>query len=206
MFRLEMADQMTSPSMLTPLPTPADDAADALVALGARREDPDPSVRRRVGASLEHLAATHPTLVLATAQRWLAEGGPHTRSVVRGALHVLSRAGDDGALRLLGFAPEVAVRVRDAAFESDHVRVTESLKIRARVVSQETRRVAVSIDIVVDDYRPVVVSTRRLDPLETFDLRLVLPMRSDAARPGPHTLTIRINGRVDATLDFTVVM
>jgi hypothetical protein len=201
-----MANPRTEASMVTPLPTLVDDTADTLVALGGLREDPDPAVRRDVAATLEGLAHTHPTLVLATAQRWLAEGGPHTWAVVRGALHVLSRAGDDGALRLLGFAPEVAVRVRDAVLESDHVRVTESLKIRARVVSSETRRVSVSIDVVVDDYRPMVVSTRRLDPLETFDLRLVLPMRPHAARPGPHTLTIRINGRIEATIDFTVVM
>lgn len=190
----------------TSLPSPAEDATDALVALGRLREDPDPAVRREVAEALEALARTHPTVVLATAQRWLAEGGTHTRTVVGAALRILSRSGDDGARRLLGFAPEVAVRVRDVILESDHVRVTESLKIRARVVSAETRRVAVSIDIVVDDYRPIVVSTRRLDPLETQDLRLVLPIRSDVARAGPHTLTIRINGRIDATLDFTVVM
>ena len=105
-----------------------------------------------------------------------------------------------------GFAPEVAVRVRDVVIESDHVRTGEALRIRARVVSAETRRVAVSIDAAVDDLRPIVVSTRRLDPLETLDLRLLLPLRSDAARPGPHTLSIHVNGRLDAEVDFTVVM
>jgi hypothetical protein len=98
------------------------------------------------------------------------------------------------------------VRVRDAVLESDHVRVGESLRLRARVVSAETRRVSVSIDSTVDDLRPTVVTTRRLDPLETVDLRLVLPLRSDAARPGPHTLSLHVNGRLDAELPFTVVM
>ena len=186
--------------------TPLDDTADTLVALAARREDPDPAVRRDVAETLETLARTRPTVVLATAQRWLAEGGPHTRSVVRAALQVLARTGDDGARRLLGFAPEVAVRVRDAVLESDHVRAGESLRLRARVVSAETRRVAVSIDTTVDDLRPIVVTTRRLDPLETVDLRLVLPLRSDAARPGRHGIAVHVNGRLDAELPFTVVM
>jgi hypothetical protein len=176
------------------------------VALARRREDPDPEVRRHVAETLETLARTRPTVVLATVQRWLAEGGPHTQTVVRPALHVLSRNGDDGARRLLGFAPEVAVRVRDVVIESDHVRTGEALRIRARVVSAETRRVAVSIDAAVDDLRPIIVNTRRLDPLETLDLRLLLPLRSDAARPGPHTLSIHVNGRLDAEVDFTVVM
>jgi hypothetical protein len=205
-----MADQMTTSSlpslMPTPRPSPADDTADTLVALARRREDPDPAVRRGVAETLEALARTRPTLVLATVQRWLVEGGPHTHTVVRGALQVLARTGDDGARRLLGFAPEVAVRVRDVVIESDHVRTGEALRIRARVVSAETRRVAVSIDAAVDDLRPIIVNTRRLDPLETVDLRLLLPLRSDAARPGPHTLSIHVNGRLDAEVPFTVVM
>jgi hypothetical protein len=159
-----MADQVHTALMPTPLPTPADDTADTLIALARRREDPDPEVRRDVAETLESLARTRPTVVLATVQRWLAEGGPHTQTVVRPALHVLSRNGDDGARRLLGFAPEVAVRVRDVVIESDHVRTGEALRIRARVVSAETRRVAVSIDAAVDDLRPIIVNTRRLDP------------------------------------------
>jgi hypothetical protein len=202
MVALFMADQMTT----TSLPSPAEDATDALVALGRLREHPDPTVRREVAEALEALARTHPTVVLATAQRWLAEGGTHTRTVVGAALRILSRSGDDGARRLLGFAPEVAVRVRDVILESDHVRVTESLKIRARVVSAETRKVAVAIDAAIDGGRPIVVTSRRIGALESVDVRLVLPLRSDAARPGRHTLTIRINGRIDSITDFTVVM
>ena len=98
-----MADQMTAASMQTPLPTPTDDVADTLVALGGLREDPDPAVRRDVAETLEALARTQPTLVLATVQRWLAEGGPHTTAVVRTARCArLARSGDDGARRLLG--------------------------------------------------------------------------------------------------------
>jgi hypothetical protein len=202
MVPLDMADPMTA----TPLPTPADDTAETLVALGRVREDPDPAVRRTVAEALETLARSRPTVALATAQRWLAEGGAHTPAVVRGALQVLSRNGDDGARRLLGFAPEVAVRARDIVLESDHVRVGESLRIRGRLVSAETRRVAVSIDVGIDDSRPIIVSSRHLDPLETVDVRFVLPLRSDAARPGRHTLAMRVNGRLDAVVDFTVVM
>jgi hypothetical protein len=197
-----MADPMT----MTPVPIPADDATETLLALSRRREDADPAVRRDVAETLETLARTRPTVVLATIQRWVAEGGPHTRSVVRAALQVLSRNGDDGARRLLGFAPEVAVRVRDAVLESDHLRTAESLHLRARLVSAETRRVAVSIDAAVDDLRPIFVSTRRLDPLETVDLRLVLPLRGDSARPGAHTLSVHVNNRLDAELDYTVVI
>ena len=201
-----MANPMSASSTPTPITSPPDDAPDTLVALARLREDPDPAVRREVAETLDALSRTSPTVVLATVQRWLAEGGPHTRAVVRPALQVLARTGDDAARRLLGFAPEVAVRVRDVVLESDHVRAGEALRIRARVVSAETRRVAVSVDVVVDDCRPVVVTTRRLDPLETQHVRLVLPLRSDAARPGPHTLSIRVNGRLDAELAFTVVM
>ena len=180
-----MADQVTHRSHGDPAPdSRRRRTADTLVALARRREDPDPEVRRGVAETLETLARTRPTVVLATVQRWLAEGGPHTQTVVRPALHVLARNGDDGARRLLGFAPEVAVRVRDVVIESDHVRTGEALRIRARVVSAETRRVAVSIDAAVDDLRPIIVNTRRLDPLETLDLRLLLPLRSGRRGPG----------------------
>lgn len=192
--------------MATPISMPADNTAETLIALARLREDPDPAMRRDVAETLEALARTHPTVVLATAQRWLAEGGPHTRSVVRRALRALARSGDDGASRLLGFAPEVAVRVRDVALDSDHVRAGEALKLAVRVVSAETRRVAVSIDAFVDGARPIIVTSRWIGALESIDMRFVVPLRSDAARPGPHTLTIRINQRTDAVVDFTVVM
>jgi hypothetical protein len=210
MVYVGMSDQMAPSTMSTPVPTPpstlVDDTPDTLIALSRLREDPDAAVRRSVAESLETLARTRPTVVLATAQRWLAEGGPHTRTVVRAALQVLSRNGDDMARRLLGFAPEVAVRVRDVVIESDHVRVGESLRVRAKLVSAETRRAAVSIDVGIDDCRPTVVTNRHLDPLETVDIRLVLPLRSDAARPGPHTLAVRVNGRLETEVTFTVVM
>jgi hypothetical protein len=98
------------------------------------------------------------------------------------------------------------VRVRDVALESQHVRTGEPLRIQARLVSAETRKVAVAIDAAVDGGRPIVVMSRRIGALESVDVRLVLPLRSDAARPGPHTLTIRCNGRIEAAVEFTVVM
>ncbi len=190
----------------TPIPARPDDTAATLLALARRREDPDPEIRRDVAEQLEGLARTCPTVVLATVQRWLAEGGPHTRAVVRGALTSLSRAGDDGARRLLGFAPEVAVRVRDVVLESDHVRTGEPVRIRGWIVSSETRPVSVSIDATIDGARPVFVSTRHLAALESVDLRVVLPRRADAARPGPHTVAIHCNGRLEATADFAAIL
>jgi hypothetical protein len=201
-----MTNEAITSAMPTPSPTPTDDIADALIALGGLREDPDPAVRADVAETLEEHARTQPTLVLATVQRWLAEGGPHVRAVVRPAVRALARNGDDAARRLLGFAPEVAVRVRDVVLESDHVRRGETLRFRARLVSAETQAVPVSIDAAVDGARPIVVTTQRIGALETIELRLVAPLRSDGARPGPHTLTIRINGRIEATVDFVVVM
>src|SRR5436309_179224 len=105
-----------------PLSLPATDTlVPALLALDAAREDPDAGVRRRVAHELAALARTHPTLALSTAQRWLAEGGRYTTTVVRRGLRPLVEARDATALRLAGYTPECGVRVRDLVLESPAV-------------------------------------------------------------------------------------
>ena len=50
------------------------------------------------------------------------------------------------------------------------------------------------------------MTSRRIGALESVELQLVLPLRSDAARPGRHTLAIRCNGRVETVVTFTVIL
>jgi hypothetical protein len=200
---------MTALARTEPDPTPA------VLALDAEREHDDARVRRRVAQGLAAIAVSHPTLALATAQRWLAEGGEHTLSVVRRGLRPLIEARDATALRLAGFAPETAARVRRLTLDTATVALGEHVRFSCRVVSAETRPAAVLVEYTVArlvDTSEVPVAhgrlaCRTLGPLTDAELSRAhrLPGRPSARwQPGPHVVYVSVNGRRDATAKFTV--
>jgi hypothetical protein len=194
---------------------PPDDVATVLE-LDRRRHDPDAAVRRRVAHDLAALARRQPTLALSTAQRWLAEGGPHTTSIVRRGLRPLVDDRDDTALRLAGYSPAAAVRVVDLVVDDDPpLAFGARLRFGARVVSSETRAAPVMVEYRIEHRNergePQAdggrLLTRVLDPLTDFAVRRAhrLPRRPNASWvAGPARLVLRVNGRDDAATTFTL--
>jgi hypothetical protein len=191
------------------------DPTPVVLALDAEREHPDARVRRRVAQGLATLATSHPTLALSTAQRWLAEGGAHTTSVVRRGLRPLIEARDPTALRLAGFAPECAVRVQGLVVDPPDVALGEHVRFACRVVSADTRAAPVLVEyqiarLVGTNEVPVArgrLACRTVGPLcdATLSRAHRVPHRASPKwQPGPHVVIVSINGRRDATAKFTL--
>jgi hypothetical protein len=185
--------------------------------LDTARHDGEDAVRRRVGDSLAQIARSRPTLALATAQRWLAEGGRYTLPIVRRGLRPLIEQRNDTAMRLAGFAPEAAVRARDLRLADDLVAFGEELRFTFSVVSSETRPTPILVEYhITEPHRadsPVVargrLACRSLWPLATveFSHARILPTRNTRVwRAGPHTIEVFVNGRCDATASFVVTV
>jgi len=196
--------------------TAVTDPISEILDLDSMRDDERAAVRRRVSERLAALARTHPTLALATAQRWLAEGGRYTESVVRRGLKPLVDARDDTALRLAGYSPSAAARVVDLWIDEHPAPAFGGhLRFSARVVSAETRAVPALVEYRIEhrngegELRSARgrMMARVLDPLTDTTLRRAhrLPRRPSLEWvAGPASLVVAINARDDATLAFTL--
>lgn len=91
-------------------------------------DDPAETVRRSVANSLNDISKDHADLAVEVARRWWERDTKETKWVVRHALRGLVKAGDEGALGVLGFGPpEVEVVLFDVAPE--RVRFGDALQI-----------------------------------------------------------------------------
>ncbi len=187
-----------------------------ILELDRSRVDPRATVRRRAAQRLPRLAADHPTLALATAQRWIAEGGDHTETVVRRGLRPLIDQRDPTALRLAGWSPSVAVRVVGLALADDPAPAFGGrLRFEARVVSAETHAVPVLVEHHLEhrdaNGAPRVGSgrliARTLEPFTDQHVARSLRLPSQPSHgwaPGPAGLTLTVNGRIAAAATFVL--
>lgn len=184
--------------------------------LDQRRTSDSAAVRRDVSRALATLSVQRPTLAVATAQRWLAEGGPHTTSVVQRGLRPLVLARDDTALRLAGYSPAAAVRVVDLEIDVSPVPAFGGgLRFSARVVSATLQPAPALVEYRIEhraaagELRHATgrLLARTVDPLADVGVRRThrLP-RQPSSRwiVGPCRLIVTINGRDDATATFTL--
>jgi hypothetical protein len=193
----------------------ATDATALVLELDRRRTSDSAAVRRDVSRALANLSVQQPTLAVATAHRWLAEGGPHTHSVVRRGLRPLVLARDDTALRLAGYSPAAPVRVVDLEIDAERTPAFGGeLVFSARVVSATLQPAPVLVEYRVEhrassgELRRAAgrLLSRTLDPLADVSVRRThrLPRQpSSRWSEGPCRLVVTINGRDDATATFT---
>lgn len=192
------------------------DATALVLDLDRRRSSDSPAVRRDVSRALAKLAVRQPTLALSTAQRWLAEGGNHTNSVVQRGLRPLVLARDDTALRLAGYSPAAAVRVVDLELDREQAPAFGGgLHFTARVVSATLQPAPVLVEYRIE-HRASAGELRRangrllartVDPLADVSVRRMhrLPRHpSSRWTAGGCRLVVTINGRDDATATFTL--
>ncbi|MCB9524953.1 MAG: DNA alkylation repair protein [Myxococcales bacterium] len=190
------------------------DPEPGLALLAGLKDDPSEYVRRSVANHLNDVARTHPARVCEVAAQWLVGATAERQKVVRHALRGLLRAADPGALRLLGFDPDVAVRVLDLAVPAA-ARLGARMPFTFTVVHEGESGSPVILDYVLE--RPLArgkrgekvfrIAQRNLAPGQRVDYAThhdfkAVTTRTD--RPGDYGLTLRVNGRRAARASFTV--
>lgn len=190
-----------------------DDPAPVIALLDGLHDDRIEIVRRSVANNLNDIAKDHPALAVATAARWVDDGGDRSRDTVRRGLRTLVKHGDADALSLLGFAGGTAVRVESASITPAQPRIGEKARLAIDLVSHE----AVATRLVVD-FALVRVLARggigrkvfkltecELAPGARVHLEKTFDFRQRTTRTyfdGPHAFVILVNGREAGTVDF----
>ncbi|MGW2154421.1 DNA alkylation repair protein [Nonomuraea sp. NPDC001699] len=186
--------------LMTPGPT--------LPLLDLLRDDPSEYVRRSVANHVNDLAKDHPDTALAVLARWRAGGGSHVERVVRHAARGLLRAGHPEALELLGATPGNG-SARALVLESDTVAVGGRLTFTVTVTAGAPGPLLLKYAVRRAGSRRVFHLGERVAAAEgaAFTLRKSHSFRPVTTRnepPGPRELDVIVNGRVAATVPFTL--
>lgn len=172
--------------------------------LDALYRDTSDFVRRSVANHLNDLSRDHPEIAVATARRWLEHPDENTDGVVRRGLRTLVKAGDLGALELLGFA-QAALEVTGPVLSSTRIAFGGSVGFTASIRNVDTGPARLSIDYTVHHRKAngrqtgktFKLAMRTLEPGEEVDVTREHSFRQITTRryyPGAHAIEVRING------------
>lgn len=177
--------------------------------LDALRDDPSEYVRRSVANHVNDLAKEHPEFAVGLLARWRGEGGSHVEAVLRHALRGLLRAGDTGALALVGAVPGNGTVERLEIAEPE-VPVGGRLRFTVALSAGEPGPLVLKYVLRRDGSRRTfhlgnrraVAAGERFTVAKSHSYRPVTTRREP---PGPRVLEVVVNGEVRASASFKVV-
>ena len=193
-----------------------DDPAPIIPVLDRLYADTSLYVRTSVANNLNDIARSHPSLAVATAERWLAETpSPEVTWVAERGLRGLIKQGDPAALAAVGFASTDNIQLVSASFPP-HVAVGEKAELTARVVNVSDAPRDILVDYRVhflkknDTRRPTIFRLGRLTlaPGEERDLTKRHPFTVTSTRvlyPGTHAISVVVNGVEGEPIPFELV-
>ncbi len=174
------------------------------------------AVTRSVANHLNDISKTRPDLVLARLAQWrerAVQDAGELGWIERHALRTLIRQGDRAALAYLGFRRDAKLAVT-LALRTPRVVIGEMLDFEVRIDAPD--RTPVLVDYRIGFHRPGKGSVQKVFKLRQGSAGPGAPlivtkrhrMRGDATtfrlHPGPHCLTLQVNGADRATATFDV--
>ncbi|MCW8098241.1 DNA alkylation repair protein [Streptomyces tauricus] len=180
--------------------------------LDALYRDESEYVRRSVANHLNDLSRDHPDIVVAAARRWLENPGATTERLVRHGLRTLVKRGHPGALELLGFPP-ATLEVEGPRLDHAVVPFGGTVRFTASIRNTGDVQARLTIDYVVHHRKAnggqtgktFKLTTRTLAPDERIDIareHSFRPITTRRYHPGPHAVSLQINGVATARADF----
>jgi len=190
------------------------DARWAMAVLDTLFADPSEYVRRSVANHLNDIAHVDPEFAVAVAYRWASLPGPHNLRTAQHAMRTLTKRGHPAAIALMGGNHEAEVVVKSLTVSPASLRIGAVATLALTVVSAED----VALKVVVD-YRVDYVGAKGSNPRTFKWCTLDLAPRGTATlqkrqhfrdvsirthRPGPHTVTVLVNGKAAASVVVTL--
>lgn len=183
-----------------------DDPHPVLEILEPLRSDPSEYVRKSVANHLNDIARDHPEIALATAVRWSRESPTdETAWIVKHALRVLVKKGDQRALALLGATGGEHITVHGLRLWPRDLQLPGTVALQVDLENTDTARHSVAVDYVVHHVRKNGRTIPKVFKLATVDLgpgerrtleksHAVREVTTRAYYPGEHVVDIQVNG------------
>ena len=179
------------------------------------KDDPIEYVRRSVANNLNDIAKDHPELVVDVARRWWSDGDTNRRRLIRHGLRTLIKAGDLGALDVLGFGPASPTTISQTRIDPAAVAIGEKVKIEVEVHNPSRKPAGALVDLRVHFVKangttsPKVFKGAELNLQagETGMVRKSISVAQHSTRthyPGEHLVEIMINGATEPAGSFTL--
>lgn len=184
-----------------------DDPAPVLELLELLKDDPEEYVRRSVANNLNDMAKDHPELVVATARRWAEGADPNRTRLIRHGLRTLVKQAYPGALAVLGYGPESAVRVANVRITPGRVKIGERVRIEVDLENPDAAAHGALVDLIVHFVKSnggtsakVFNGAERTLPghgRATISKSISLAQHTTRTHfPGHHRIEIQVNGNL----------
>lgn len=177
------------------------------------KADPEQMVRRSVANNLNDIAKDNPDLVVETLKGWQKTKDKGMQWIVSHASRTLVKQGHQEAFALLGYPPNLAIRVQRLHLNKATIQMGEDLTFEFEVQSKSDKSQNLMIDYVVHHMKangklaPKVfkLAKKKLGSRETLRLSKKHPFRQISLRKyylGKHLLEIQINGKIYTQAEF----
>lgn len=184
------------------------------------RDDPSDYVRRSVANHLNDIAKDHPQLLTEVVQNWYQNGSPERQRMLRHACRTLIKKGDQHILSALGYtSAEIvreAVQLEQFALDRLQPKVGEALTLKLALRSTHDKPQTLVVDYAIyfrranGELSAKVFKWKNCQIAPGQNLHLVKnhSLKKITTRtyyPGPHKVTLQINGALVQTLDFELL-
>ncbi len=194
-----------------------EDPSAGLALLEILKDDPSEYVRRSVANHLNDIGKDHPERLVELCHRWSQQASPERRWILRHGLRSLIKEGHGGALRVLGYDPDVAVEVEKLLLKPPRLCLGESFELRFDVVSKQSTGAPLVIDYAVHHVKANGSTTPKVFKLKTVTLepgqRLSVSKKHAVRRistrtyyAGCHQVDVLLNGKCRGSLDLWLDM
>ena len=180
--------------------------------LDALKDDPEKYVQKSVANNLNDLSKDHPDKVLSLCRDWSKNSNTGRDWIVKQGLRSLLKAGDNRALKIMGFTRPRGINA-SLKLSCRDLHIGESIKINAVLHNSDSRQQNLMIDYVIHFQGKNSAKRQKVFKWKTVELKaneeLTIeknqPMKRTSIRElyeGKHTVELQINGEILARRAF----
>lgn len=193
-----------------------DNPAPVIELLTMLRDDPVEYVRRSVANNLNDIAKDHPELVVDLARRWWADADTNRQRLLRHGLRSLIKAGDRGALDVLGYAADSPAMVEQVSIEPKTPAIGDEVRIVVTIANPTKQPIRCLVDLRIHFVKangsrsPKVFKGAEveLQPGENRSVAKTISLAQQSTRThhaGRHDIDLMVNGVAETIGAFTLV-
>jgi len=177
------------------------------------KNDPNESVRKSVANNLNDISKDNPETVVATVERWQGIND-ETDKILKHACRTMLKSGDPKVMKLFGFGNVESVSIDNLSLDDLCIKIGDStyMNFTLLIPSEEKLRLEYGIDYVKANKKRnrkiFQIAENYYQGNKKIDFRRKLSFENMTTRkhyPGTHSISIIVNGKSVASIDFELV-